>query len=206
LINFSTFWYKSSKLPSLIITTSAASLHTTSGPQSCARVFAPQKGAGKKEIERIDHALDHLSRVAEKQTGINVRKLKGGGAAGGTPAGLYPWLNVSIRSGAAEIMKISGFSEHASRAGVIFTGEGKLDQQSLGGKLPVIIARKAKETGSKVIFIGGRIPENTLAFDSLFEGIFSITPGPCSLEESMENSYDWVKNTSYRIAKLLSLT
>ncbi len=179
--------------------------HTITGPESCARVFAPQKGAGEAEVSAIDRALDHLAGVAERQTGINVRNLRGGGAAGGTPAGLYPWLNIRIRQGAEEIMKICGFEEKAAGAALILTGEGKLDEQSMGGKLPVILAREAAKNNIPVVFIGGRIPENLSAYDELFAGIFSITPGPCSLEESMEKSHDWIKKASYRIMKLLSL-
>lgn len=180
--------------------------HTLCGPEGCSRVFAPQKGADEAEADLIDKALEHLAGVAERQTGINVRNLRGGGAAGGTPAGLYPWLNIRIRPGAEEILRICGFEEKASKAGLILTGEGKLDDQSLGGKLPVILAKEARKKNIPVVFIGGKIPEKDSAFDELFNGMFSIVPGPCSLEESMDKSYEWTKKASYRIMKLLSLS
>jgi glycerate kinase len=123
------------------------------GPHGAAAVFAPQKGADPATVERLEHGLQRLVAVAAR-TRPNAARLAaapGAGAAGGLGfAGLL--LGGRVVSGADLFLDLLGFDEAASGRDLVLTGEGRLDEQSLHGKLPVVVARRA---GTRVEVVAG---------------------------------------------------
>lgn len=122
------------------------------GKYGSARVFGPQKGAGKKEIEIIEKALKRLRTVLKKQFGVDIN-IKSSAAAGGLAAGLFGFLNAEILNGSNFVIEKNGVKDIINKFDIVFTGEGKFDRSSFYGKITGEIIRLAKKHGKKVIFL-----------------------------------------------------
>lgn len=122
------------------------------GKYGATRVFGPQKGATPEMAEELETAMENYARVLKEQFGFDAAHIssRGSGAAGGLGAALLAMLRAVVRSGAHEVMDAVGFDELAERADLIITGEGKLDTQSLGGKL---ISAILMRTPPKPVFL-----------------------------------------------------
>ncbi|MET0456882.1 MAG: glycerate kinase [Mycobacterium sp.] len=130
--------------------------HPLTGPSGAAAVFGPQKGASIADIDCLETGLDALVEAAERSGWNDARALAatpGAGAAGGCGfAALL--LGATMVSGADYFLDLLGFDEYRRDADLVITGEGRLDVQSLGGKLPVAVARRAAPT--PVVAVVGR--------------------------------------------------
>ena len=111
------------------------------GPSGAAVVFGPQKGAGPAEVAALDRELARLAELLGDQ-GRAAAGTPGAGAAGGLGfAALL--LGAEIRSGADFFLDLLDFDGHVADADVVITGEGRIDDQTLQGKLPYVVARRA---------------------------------------------------------------
>jgi glycerate kinase len=105
------------------------------GPRGAARVFGPQKGATPEDVVLLDRALGHLAAVLHRDLAVDVREVRGGGAAGGLGAGLVAFLGARIRPGLEVVMEAIGFADRLGDCDLVLTGEGRLDETSLSGKV-----------------------------------------------------------------------
>lgn len=125
------------------------------GKNGAAYVFAPQKGADKDTVQRLDSGLQNVARVIEKDIGKSVADVRGSGAAGGMGAGALAFLNAQLKKGIDIILDESGFDALAAECDLVVTGEGRLDFQSADGKVISGIAKRAKHLGKKVVAVCG---------------------------------------------------
>ncbi len=127
------------------------------GPFGASAVFGPQKGASEEDVKTLDDGLAHLAGVVAQQLGREVAALPGAGAAGGMGAGMVAFFGATLRAGIETVLETVGFSGRLQNADLVFTGEGKLDGQSLRGKVVVGVARAAQRAGVPVIAVVGDI-------------------------------------------------
>ena len=126
-------------------------------------------------VKVLDDKMKALSSLIEKELGIDLQKIPGSGAAGGMGGGMKAFFSADMRMGIDAVLDITGFESLAKGADMIFTGEGKIDSQSLRGKVVIGVARKAKEMGIPVIAVVGDIGDGIdSAYDEGVSGIFSI--------------------------------
>lgn len=125
------------------------------GENGAAYVFAPQKGADEVMVKRLDEGLRHVSEIIKRDLNIDVAQFKGAGAAGGMGAGAVAFLNAELKKGIDIILDTADFDEKAAKADLIITGEGRLDSQSVNGKVISGIAQRAAKQNKKVIAICG---------------------------------------------------
>ncbi len=125
------------------------------GKQGASHVFAAQKGANFKDIEILDQGLSHFSNLIKKQLRKDISVVPGGGAAGGLGAGSIVFLKASLQSGIKTMLEITRFSEVLKNTDLIFTGEGKIDQQTLNGKVIHGVSQVAKTKNIPVYVISG---------------------------------------------------
>ncbi len=104
------------------------------GPNGASAVYGPQKGADAAIVAELDAALTQYAAVIKRDLGIDVSQRPGAGAAGGFGAGLMAFLDAEMRSGIELILDAAGFEEKARDADWVFTGEGRIDTQTLQGK------------------------------------------------------------------------
>lgn len=146
-------------LPSVEFVVACDVANTLFGRQGAAYIYAPQKGADGNAVKILDKGLRHFAYIIQLQTGKDIASFSGSGAAGGTAAGLAAFFKTQIVSGAKFIIDISKIEEQIEGAGIVITGEGKLDSQSLQGKAVYEIAMLAKKRQTPLIIFCG---QNTL--------------------------------------------
>lgn len=125
------------------------------GETGAAYVFAPQKGADPDMVKRLDSGLKHIASVIKRDLSKDISQLKGAGAAGGLGAGSVTFLNAKLMRGIDIILDKADFSSKAAGADIIITGEGRLDSQSVNGKVISGVAGRSAELGIPVITICG---------------------------------------------------
>lgn len=69
------------------------------------------------------------------------------GAAGGTSGGLWAAFGAELVPGAAFVLDELGFDPRMRTARAVVTGEGRLDRQSLAGKVVSEVATRARQSG-----------------------------------------------------------
>jgi len=126
------------------------------GPEGAAAVFGPQKGATPADVGRLEQGLARWSAVVAASTGADRAADAGAGAAGGTGFAALALLGGEMRSGIEVVLDLVGFDAHLPRAGLVVTGEGSLDAQSLAGKAPVGVLQRARAAGVPVVAVAGR--------------------------------------------------
>ncbi len=105
------------------------------GPDGASHTYANQKGANPDEIKLLESGVKHVAELIKKQFGVDLQNLVGGGAAGGTAAGLSALVNAKVSSGINELIKLTETESKVKQSNVIISGEGKVDQQTLHGKV-----------------------------------------------------------------------
>ncbi len=115
--------------------------------EDAARVFGPQKGAGPDEVRRLTRRLADRARSLERMTGRDPRGREMTGAAGGLSGGLWAAFGAELVPGAAFVLDAVGFDARMRAARCVITGEGRLDEQSLVGKLVSEVATRARQGG-----------------------------------------------------------
>ena len=177
------------------------------GFNGAAFVFAPQKGADMQMVKELDKGLEHLAKVIQKETGKEISLYPGAGAAGGMGGGLLAFLNANLKPGIQLLLEILNFKGQIRGADFIITGEGKSDRQTLMGKVPLGILKEAQKQHIPVILLAGSVEDSELLNDAGFQGIFSITPSPLSLEQAMNPSSARtnIKRTVEQICRVLTI-
>ncbi len=159
------------------------------GPHGASSVYGPQKGATPDLVERLDSALARLAVIVARDLGISIAELPGSGAAGGLGGGLVAFAGGIMEPGVAVVADACELSERMRGAGLVITGEGRIDGQSVHGKTPVGVARIARGLGIPAIGIAGALGSGFEAVHS--EGLiatFSIASGPGSLEQALAHT------------------
>ncbi|MGH2867551.1 MAG: glycerate kinase family protein [Solirubrobacteraceae bacterium] len=111
--------------------------------EDAARVFAPQKGADPEAVRKLTARLHALARRWPRDP----RGQPMTGAAGGLSGGLWAALGAELVPGAAFVLDAIGFDARMRAARAVVTGEGKLDAQSLTGKVVSEVATRARQAG-----------------------------------------------------------
>ncbi len=125
------------------------------GPRGAARVFGPQKGAREEDIPLLDSSLRHLGRVLSTASGRRVQDIPGAGAAGGMGAMLVGMLDAELLPGSSLALDLVDFRGRLDEVDLVVTGEGRLDSQTSGGKLPLEVARRSRAAGVLVAVLPG---------------------------------------------------
>jgi glycerate kinase len=125
------------------------------GPSGAAAVYGPQKGASPRQVEELDAGLKQLSTRFFIDLGCDVSTMPGAGGGGGFGGGAVAFFNAVLRPGVDVIFDYTRFDEQVARADVVITGEGKLDSQTLSGKVVAGVARLAKRHGKPLIGVAG---------------------------------------------------
>ena len=144
------------------------------GPEGAPAVYGPQKGADSAMVKLLDDKMRVLSSVIIKDLGIDVQTIPGSGAAGGMGGGMAAFFKSKLQMGIETVLDTVHFESLLDGTDFVYTGEGKIDGQSLRGKVVIGVAREAKKKGVKVIAFVGDIGDNIEgAYKEGVTGIFS---------------------------------
>ena len=174
------------------------------GPNGAAYIFAPQKGADSHMVAMLDDGLNHLAEVIQSSLNIDVSNLPGSGAAGGFGAGCVAFFDAELRPGIETVLNTVGFDELLEGADLVITGEGRIDSQSLRGKVVSGVAKRAKRNGVPVIAIVGDIRDDAYgAYELGVSAIFSTNRLAIPFRDAITRSRTDYTNTLKDIMRLI---
>lgn len=170
------------------------------GTNGAAHVFARQKGADDKTVELLDQGLKSFADIVREKTGIDLQQVAGAGAAGGLGGGAVSLLNAKLSSGIDMIIDVTGLATKVADADLVITGEGRLDEQTLSGKVIDGVVRLARKFNKPVAVLCG---SSAIAPARLKEiGISwctSILTGDRSLQDAMLNGRQYLEESAYAL-------
>jgi glycerate 2-kinase len=180
------------------------------GPTGAAATYGPQKGATPEHIAALDRRNAAWADVLEGREGRRERDTPGAGAAGGVGFALLAiqdrFRSFALRPGVELVMDETGFDSKLASAGLVITGEGRIDAQTGFGKTALGVAKRAQAAGVQCIAVGGGVEvdgiEALAAVDAL---AVPVVERPQSVEEAMAAGVEPLVRCGERLARLLSL-
>jgi len=172
------------------------------GANGATRVFGPQKGASKDEIDILERALTGLADIVAKEFGFDYRDKPGAGAAGGLGFGLMSFCGAEIQPGFDVVAEAVELESKIKDADLVITGEGSLDRQTLEGKTPAGVARMARKLGKRVFAIVGRTDGNRQAHE-LFDQVYELARPGMGEKEQMELAAELLREKAREVPRAL---
>ena len=172
------------------------------GPRGATATFGPQKGVRQEDIAAFDATLAHFAALAERAVGREAATNTGAGAAGGLGFALL-LVGGKLRAGAEVVADLIGLDAALDGADWLITGEGRTDRQTLAGKAPFVVARRARRTGVPPTLLSGAVDAAALAdLGRVFAGCFALPDGPMALAECVEHADALLADRAEQIARL----
>ncbi|MCC7517974.1 MAG: glycerate kinase [Verrucomicrobiae bacterium] len=180
------------------------------GPKGAAPVFGPQKGASPEKVKALTRGLERLGAAILRATGCPVARMPHGGAAGGIVAGFsgllgtIPGIEVRAVSGIEHLLRELDADAAVRKADWIFTGEGRLDDQTERGKTLAGLAALCRRHRKPVIAIAGSLDISLASMDRMgLQAVFAIPRRSCTLAESIAHESAWIRATAANAARLI---
>ena len=173
------------------------------GKNGCSAIYGPQKGATKQIIMDMDKWLKNFAIISDKET---IANLPGSGAAGGLGFALSGFCGAKLESGITLVLDLIGIGESLKDSSLVITGEGKIDGQSIRGKVPVGVASLAAKYNLPVIAIAGDIGEGTeILYENGLSAIVSTTNAAMPLAVAMKKSLELTEDAAFRTWHLIEM-
>jgi len=176
------------------------------GDRGAAAVFAPQKGASADDVAALEAGLRRFSELLEQQPGVRpAADAPGAGAAGGVGYAALAVLHARREPGIDVVQRLTGLADRLAGADLVITGEGSLDDQSLGGKTPLGVAAAARAAGVPVVAVCGRstLSDEQVA-DAGFHRVYALSALEPDPAVSMANAASLLVAVGARIASDLA--
>ena len=178
------------------------------GDNGASHIFGPQKGATPEQVLLLDKALANFAQIAESQGCVGdepAHSRTGYGAAGGTPMGLGLLFNMQIKPGIEMVLDVLQADEVLKGADLVITGEGQMDNQTLQGKTPYGIAKRASLQGIPTIGIAGSLGTEVEALYGEMSSLFGTVRSPQPLNQVLKEAEMNLTRTARNIAATLKL-
>ena len=176
------------------------------GLQGATYIYGPQKGGTPQTLELLEAGMRHYSGVFAGM-GIDIAGFQGAGAAGGVGGALIGVLHAEMLKGVDAVLKTVQFESLLKDASLVFTGEGRLDGQSVRyGKVPQGVAELCARYRVPVIAFVGGLGEG--ANDFLNAGLTSmvaIPDGPMTLEQSIADTPRLLHDAVVRALRMVKM-
>src|SRR5690606_246671 len=174
------------------------------GPKGATYTYGRQKGADDAMLEQLERGMEHFAEVVKRDLEIDVAGHPSAGAAGGLGAAFIAFLRANVKSGIDYIIELTGLEKEIEQAAFVFTGEGKIDDQTLHGKTLSGVAALGKKHHVPVIaFVGANLVEQKAFYESGITAVFSILDKPLSLQESLANGARLLEKQVENVVRLL---
>ena len=174
------------------------------GTDGAAYIFAPQKGADADAVKLLDENLKVLSEQIKQHLRKDVSRLPGAGAAGAMGAGVAAFLDGILKSGIETVLNTVDFDRLLQDTDLVFTGEGKLDEQSLRGKVVMGVAQRAKKHECPVIAVAGMLEGNlSPAYEMGLTAAFATNSMARPFEEVQKTCRDDLVSTMDHILRII---
>ncbi len=173
------------------------------GSLGATATFAAQKGAAPSQIDELERGLERYAAIAEATIARAVRALPGSGAAGGTGFGLA-LLGAQLGRGVDLVAEVRGLPLALEGAALCITGEGRIDAQTLAGKVVDGVARLARARGVRVVAFAGAI-DAAVEPELWSRGIaaFPIVSAPVPLSHAVADAEPLLAAAAARLGRVL---
>lgn len=176
------------------------------GKHGASYVFGSQKGGSKTELKQLDQNLTQLKKISKHELNIDLDLQAGAGAAGGTGAAILGFLNGKLEIGIDFVIDVLGIEKEIKNADLIFTGEGKIDQQTFHGKTVFGVAQLAKKHNTPLIAIVGAVDGTFKYTDNIgITAVFSIINQPMALKDALQNADRLIENCIENVMRVYSV-
>jgi glycerate kinase len=176
------------------------------GPRGAPAVFGPQKGATPETVRMLDRFLERYALIIQRDLGVDVKDLPGAGAAGGLGAGCVAFLGARLAPGIDIVIELSQLDSILEGADLVITGEGKIDGQTVYGKTPAGVARRAKAHGVPIVAIAGNVADDSRGvYAAGIDALMPATSFPMTLEEAMERAPALLADAAERAMRLITI-
>ncbi|HLQ84102.1 MAG TPA: glycerate kinase [Pseudogracilibacillus sp.] len=172
------------------------------GEKGASFIYGKQKGATQQQIKQLDQALFHFAKKVEKLKAVNLKYKLGSGAAGGLGYGLLI-IGAQLIPGAKLIADALELESEIASTDLVITGEGKSDEQTLNGKVPIYLSKLAKKYNKPIILISGSVDNNNFELTNSFTSVFSIINEPMSIADAIKNAEELLYNQMSQVIKLI---
>ncbi len=180
--------------------------NTLLGTDGAAAVFGPQKGASKNDVQELEKAITQFRNIVLAETGHDMAVVKHGAAAGGVAAAMNTFLLARLLNGIDHFLDITDFDAALENADLVITGEGSIDSQTLQGKAPYGVAKRAKKKSIPVIALAGKIPLHPdEQLQQYFDFLIPINNEITDLQTAIENTYDNLVRSAKLLGELLNM-
>lgn len=202
-INNAEFGNLDARLKDVKISVACDVTNPLTGPKGASVIFGPQKGATSKMVAQLDENLEHFATILLENAGFDVLEVPGSGAAGGLAAALMI-CGGTIKKGIDLVLDAIHFNSKLDGTDYIFTGEGKIDNQTPDGKVIAGIVKRARHSNVPVIAFAGSVSSG---YEPLYtEGLLSvhsISQGPMSLDVALKKGKENLTQTVENVTRLL---
>ena len=175
------------------------------GKHGAAHVFAPQKGATPEMVTKLEARARQFAEKSARHFGYDRQDYPGAGAAGGLGYAFLQYMNADCRPGIDLLLEAVRFDALLQGADLVITGEGSADRQTLMGKLPFGILRRAKDCQVPVALMAGRVSDRQLLLDAGFSRVECINPPGLPIAEAMnpERARRNIRDTIHRLVSVM---
>jgi len=176
------------------------------GKNGAAFVYGPQKGADKDMVILLDYGLQHLEEQVKLKLNKDNAKVPGAGAAGGLGFGVLTFLNGTLNSGIKTVLEAVNFDNYLKETDLVITGEGRIDGQSVNGKVPVGIGELAKEKNIPVLVIAGGIGDDVeKVYEYGIDSVMATVNTAMQLSEAMYRSHELMIDAAERAMRMIKI-
>lgn len=178
------------------------------GDNGASAIFGPQKGATPEMVKTLDANLTHFAAITQQATNIDIVNVRGAGAAGGLGGAFIGFLNATLKSGIDIVLDAVEYENHLQNVSLVITGEGRIDSQTIRGKTPIGVSKRAKAFGNiPVIALAGSVSEDSaVVHEHGIDALFSVVPGVVSLENALADADENLYRTARNVAKIWQMS
>ncbi len=174
------------------------------GPTGASYIYGPQKGATPDQVELLDGCLRHYGQMIKEQLGKDVLQVPGAGAAGGLGAGLLAFCDAQMTPGIKQVLDMGDIDTHLQGADLVITGEGRIDGQTVNGKVPVGVAARAAKYNVPVLAIVGSVGAGASdVYSHGVDAILDIIDRPMTLEEAIDGAPQLIEQAAENALRLI---
>ncbi|GAB3989562.1 glycerate kinase [Spirosoma daeguense] len=175
------------------------------GPQGATYIYGPQKGAQPDDLPVLDAGMQHWANVVQQQFNLELTNVAGAGAAGGLGAGAMLFLNGNLTEGVNLVIRHTQLADKLDDVDLVLTGEGRIDNQTLQGKLIAGIVQLAKARNIPTIALCGSLQLSPDELDELgLTSAFSVVPGPVTLADALANAATYLERATFQTMRLIN--
>ena len=176
------------------------------GSHGATYVFGPQKGATPEQLVSLEAGMANYASILKDMYGVDLAVEPGTGAAGGLSAALKVFLGARLQSGIQTVLELSGFEEKLRGVDLVVTGEGRVDGQSVRGKvLWGVGTASARQGVPAAAIVGGMGPGAEGIYECGIDTILPTINGAMTLDEAMERAEELFAGAAQRLFRAVKI-